>query len=133
MDYIIINTNEYDGYQNSNGIFYAIPILSGNFKGNFACFENQLILFPEIFEKLMYSTENLEETYYINFYTEQPEIDQYRLIDVTDLYNETININLFDNLNLTTFIINRPYIDGTWTDEDVVFYVNQLNEEARLP
>jgi hypothetical protein len=133
MDYIIINTNEYNGYQNSNGIFYAIPILSGNFKGNFACFENQLIMFSEIFEKLTYSTENLEETYYINFYTEQPEIDQYRLIDVTDLYNETININLFDNLNLTTFIINRPYIDGTWTDEDVVFYVNQLNEEAKLP
>ena len=129
MDYIIINTNEYNGYQNSNGIFYAIPILSGNFKGNFACFENQLIMFSEIFEKLTYSTENLEETYYINFYTEQPEIDQYRLIDVTDLYNETININLFDNLNLTTFIINRPYIDGTWTDEDVVFYVNQLNNK----
>lgn len=133
MDYIIINTNEYNGYQNSNGIFYTIPILSGNFKGNFACFENQLIIFPEIFEKLTYSIENLEETFYIDFYTEQPEIDQYRLIDVTDLYNETININLFDNLNLTTFIINRPYIDGTWTDEDVVFYVNQLNEEARLP
>jgi hypothetical protein len=132
MNYIVINTNEYNGYQNSNGIFYAIPILSGNFKGNFACFENQLIMFSEIFEKLTYSTENLEETYYINFYTEQPEIDQYRLIDVTDLYNETININLFDNLNLTTFIINRPYIDGTWTDEDVVFYVNQLNEEAKL-
>ena len=132
MDYIIINTNEYNGYQNSNGIFYAIPILSGNFKGNFACFENQLIIFPEIFEKLTYSIENLEETFYIDFYTEQPEIDQYRLIDVTDLYNETININLFNNLNLTTFIVNRPYIDGTWTDEDVVFYVNQLNEEAKL-
>jgi hypothetical protein len=131
MDYIVINTNEYDGYQNANGIFYAIPILSGKFKNNFACFENQLIMFPEIFEKLTYSIENLEETFYINFYTEQPEIDQYRLIDVMDLYNETININLFDNLTLKTFIINRPYINGTWTDADVVFYVNQLNQENR--
>jgi hypothetical protein len=132
MNYIVINTNEYNGYQNANGVFYAIPILSGSFNGNFACFENQLIMFPEIFEKLSYSVENLEETFYIDFYTSQPEIDQYRLIDVTDLYNETININLFDNLTLQTSLINRPYINGTWTDADVVFYVNQLNEEAKL-
>lgn len=132
MNYIVINTNEYDGYQNVNGIFYAIPILSGLEKGQFACFENQLTMFPEIFEKLTYSIKDLEETFYINFYTTQPEIDQYRLIDVIDLYNETININLFDNLILTTFVINRPYINGAWTDADVVFYVNQLNEESRL-
>ena len=132
MDYIVINTNEYDGYQNANGIFYAIPILSGKFKSNFACFENQLIMFPEIFEKLTYSKQDLEETFHINFYTAQPEIDQYRLIDVTDLYNETININLFDNLTLDSFIINRPYVNGTWTDATVVFYINQLNENRTI-
>lgn len=127
MDYIVINTNQYDGYQNENGIFYAIPILSGLFDGKFACFENQLILFPEIFSQLTYTIENLEDDFYIDFYTAQPEIDQYRLINVTDLYNQTININLFDNLTLETSMINRPYINGTWTDADVVFYVNQLN------
>lgn len=130
MNYIVINTNEYDGYQNTNGIFYTIPILSGREKGNFACFENQLIMFPEIFEKLTYSIEDLEETFYINFYTQQPEIDQYRLINVVDLFNETIDINLFDNFTLQTLMINRPYINGTWTDADVVYYVNQLNEQG---
>lgn len=131
MNYIVINTNEYDGYQNTNGIFYTIPILSGREKGNFACFENQLLMFPEIFEKLTYSIEDLEETFYINFYTQQPEIDQYRLINVVDLYNETIDINLFDNFTLQTLMINRPYINGTWTDADVVYYVNQLNEQSK--
>jgi hypothetical protein len=78
---------------------------------------------PEYYEEI----EN-PESITLNILNEKL-IGNYRLIDVTDLYNETININLFDNLNLTTFIINRPYIDGTWTDEDVVFYVNQLNNK----
>jgi hypothetical protein len=132
MDYIVINTNEYDGYQNENGVFYARAILSGKEKGNFACFENQLIMFPEIFQKLTYLIKNLEDTFYVNFYTDQPEVDQYRLIEVTDLYNETININLFDNLTLDSFIINRPYVNGTWTDATVIFYINQLNEDRTI-
>jgi hypothetical protein len=133
MKYAIIDTNEYNGLQNENNIFYCVEIYNGKHINKFATSENALNDFPELFETLPYEIDELEQINFINTYPSQPEIDQYRLIDVTDLYNETININLFDNLNLTTFIINRPYIDGTWTDEDVVFYVNQLNEEAKLP
>jgi hypothetical protein len=132
MNYIIINTSEYNGTQNGVNIFYAAPIYNGIYKNKFGTSENALNDFPELFKTIPYEIDELEQINFINTYPAQPEIDQYRLIDVTDLYNETININLFDNLNLTTFIINRPYIDGTWTDEDVVFYVNQLNEEAKL-
>jgi hypothetical protein len=133
MKYAIINTSEYNNIQNGVNIFYAIPIYNGKHINKFGTSENALTDFPELFETIPYEIDELEQINFINTYPLQPEIDQYRLIDVTDLYNETININLFDNLNLTTFIINRPYIDGTWTDEDVVFYVNQLNEEAKLP
>jgi hypothetical protein len=132
MNYIIINTNEHNNTQSGVNIFYAAPIYNGKYINKFATSENALNDFPELFETLPYEIDELEQINFVNTYPSQPEIDQYRLIDVTDLYNETININLFDNLNLTTFIINRPYIDGTWTDEDVVFYVNQLNEEAKL-
>jgi len=129
MKYIIINTSEYNGIQNGVNIFYAAPIYNGKHINKFATSENTLNEFPELFKTLPYEIDELEQINFVNTYPSQPEIDQYRLIDVTDLYNETININLFDNLNLTTFIINRLYIDGTWTDEDVVFYVNQLNNK----
>jgi hypothetical protein len=85
-----------------------------------------------LFKTIEYEIGELEPINFVNTYPNQPEIDQYRLIDVVDLYNETININLFDNLTLGTLQINRPYINGTWTNEDIIFYVNQLNEEARL-
>jgi hypothetical protein len=132
MNYIIINTNEYNGTQNGVNVFYASPIYNGDFINKFATSENSLTEFPELFENIPYEIGVLEPINFINNYPAQPEIDQYRLIDVTDLYNETININLFDNLTLQTSLINRPYINGTWTDADVVFYVNQLNEEAKL-
>lgn len=130
---IILNDNNLNGLQIGATTFNCVPILSGQFKGKFAADECLLNEFIEIFKTIEYEIVHLEQINFVNTYSSQPKINQYRLIDVTDLYNETININLFDNLNLTTFIINRPYIDGTWTDEDVVFYVNQLNEEARLP
>jgi hypothetical protein len=132
MNYIIINTNEYNNTQSGVNIFYAIPIYNGKHINKFATSENALNDFPELFETLPYEIDELEQINFVNTYPSQPEIDQYRLIDVTDLYNETININLFDNLTLQTSLINRPYINGTWTDADVVFYVNQLNEEAKL-
>jgi hypothetical protein len=130
---IILNDNNLNGLQIGATTFNCVPILSGQFKGKFAADECLLNEFIEIFKTIEYEIVHLEQINFVNTYSLQPEINQYRLIDVTDLYNETININLFNNLNLTTFIINRPYIDGTWTDEDVVFYVNQLNEEIRLP
>jgi hypothetical protein len=132
MNYIIINTSEYNGTQNGVNTFYAAPIYNGVFINKFATSENALTDFPELFKTIEYEIGELEPINFVNTYPNQPEIDQYRLIDVVDLYNETININLFDNLTLATLQINRPYINGTWTNEDVVFYVNQLNEEARL-
>jgi len=132
MNYIIIDTNEYNGTQNGVNIFYSAPIYNGDFINKFATSENALTDFPELFKTIEYEIGELEQINFVNTYPAQPEIDQYRLIDVTDLYNETININLFDNLTLQTSVINRPYINGTWTDADVVFYVNQLNEEAKI-
>jgi hypothetical protein len=131
MNYVIINTNEYNGIQNGVNIFCAAPIYNGKHINNFGTSENALTDFPELFKTIPYEIDELEPINFVNTYPAQPEIDQYRLIDVMDLYNETININLFDNLTLQTFIINRPYINGTWTDATVVFYVNQLNEENR--
>jgi hypothetical protein len=132
MNYIIIDTNEYNGIQNGVNIFYSAPIYNGDFINKFATSESALIDFPELFKTIEYEIGELEQINFVNTYPLQPEIEQYRLIDVTDLYNETININLFDNLTLLTSVINRPYINGTWTDADVVFYVNQLNEEAKI-
>jgi hypothetical protein len=130
--YAIINTNEFNGLENGVNMFYAQFIYNGQYINKFATSENALTDFPELFKTIEYEIGELEPINFVNTYPNQPEIDQYRLIDVVDLYNETININLFDNLTLGTLQINRPYINGTWTNEDVVFYVNQLNEEAKL-
>ena len=128
MKYAIIDTNGYNGLANNGVIFLAQMIYSGSHKDKYALPKNDMAAFPEIFEKIPYIIDDLESINLINTYPTQPEIDRYRLIDVVDLYNETININLFDNVTLNPLEINRPYIDGTWTDADVVFYVNQLNE-----
>jgi hypothetical protein len=60
MNYLVIDTKEYNFTHTSNGIFYAIPVLSGLHKGKFACFENALELFPEIIEPLTYETIDLD-------------------------------------------------------------------------
>jgi hypothetical protein len=128
----IVTTIDITSIENNPFILISIPILSGQYINKFAYDLSSLENFPEVFKTIPYEIVDLIPKDFINTYPSQPEIDQYRLIDVMDLYNETININLFDNLTLQTFIINRPYIDGIWTDEDVVFYVNQLNEESKL-
>jgi hypothetical protein len=132
MEYAIIDTSQYNGISNNGVIFIAQIIYNGIYKDKYALPKNNISAFPELFQTLPYEIHELDEINLINTYPSQPEIDQYRLIDVVDLYNETININLFDNLTLGTLQINRPYINGTWTNEDIIFYVNQLNEEARL-
>jgi hypothetical protein len=132
MNYVIINTSEYNGIQNGVNTFYAALIYNGKHINKFGTSKNALNDFTELFKTIPYEIDELESINFVNTYTAQPEIDQYRLIDVTDLYNETININLFDNLTLDSFIINRPYINGTWTDETVIFYINQLNEDRTI-
>lgn len=128
----IITTTEIPTQVNSPYILLTIPILSGKYINQFAYDLSSLETFSEVFKNIDYKIDDLIPRDFVNTYPDQPEIEQYRLIDVTDLYNETININLFDNLTLQTSMINRPYINGTWTDADVVFYVNQLNEEAKI-
>jgi hypothetical protein len=127
MKYAIIDTNKYNGLQNENNIFYCVKVYNGKHINKFATSENALNDFKELFKTIPYKIDELESINFVNTYPNQPEIDQYRLIDVMDLYNETININLFDNTSLKTFVINRPYINGTWTDANVIFYVKQLN------
>lgn len=131
MKYVIINTSEYNGIQNGANIFNAAPIYNGIYKNKFGTSETAINDFPELFKIIPYEINELNEINFINNYPEQPEIDQYRLINVVDLFNETIDINLFDNFTLQTLMINRPYINGTWTDADVVYYVNQLNEQSK--
>lgn len=132
MKYAIINTSEYNGMKNGVNVFFAAPIYNGKHINKFATSENAINDFPELFKTIPYEIDELEPINFVNTYPAQPEVDQYRLIEVTDLYNETININLFDNLTLDSFIINRPYVNGTWTDETVIFYINQLNEDRTI-
>jgi hypothetical protein len=132
MKYSIINTSKYNGIQNGVNVFFAVPIYNGKHINKFATSENAINDFPELFKTIPYEIDELEPINFVNTYPAQPEVDQYRLIEVTDLYNETININLFDNLTLDSFIINRPYVNGTWTDETVIFYINQLNEDRTI-
>ena len=50
MKYIVINTNEFNGNRKGVNTFYAAPILQGEHKGKYACSENALNEFPELFE-----------------------------------------------------------------------------------
>jgi len=128
MKYAIIDTNQYNGITNNGVIFLAQKIYSGDYKDKYAVPKNNISKFPEIFKSLSYEIVDLELINLINNHFLQPEIAQYRLINVIDLYNGTININLFDSLSLSTLQINRPYINGTWTDEDVSSYIKQFRE-----
>jgi hypothetical protein len=59
MNYIVINTNEYNGTQKGVNVFFAAPIKSGEHIGKFATSENALLEFPEIFENLTYEIVDL--------------------------------------------------------------------------
>jgi len=60
MKYILINTNTHNGTQKGVNIFYAAPILSGQYSGKFATSENALNEFPEIFEQEPYEIADLD-------------------------------------------------------------------------
>lgn len=124
---IIIETNIYNGIVKNNIIFYAAPIYNGDYKNKFGISESALNDFPEIFKITPYEIGITEPINFVNTYPDQPLIDQYRLINVNDLYNGTIDIHIFNTITLETETINRPYIDGTWTNDDVIFYINQLD------
>lgn len=74
----IINNNDNIFYQNQNGIYFPIPILSGEYLGKFFLFENSIDLFPEIFENLTYEIVDLDMTAFQRDYT-LPEVNPYYL------------------------------------------------------
>jgi hypothetical protein len=49
MKYIIIESNEFNGTVKNNIVFYAVEIFNGTHAGKFACSENALKEFPELF------------------------------------------------------------------------------------
>ncbi len=69
---IIINTNQYNGFQKGVNTFFATPIKSGEHIGKFATSENALLEFPEIFETLTYEVVDLDASAFEIDYTPPP-------------------------------------------------------------
>jgi hypothetical protein len=81
---IIINTNQYNLSKKDNLVFYASPILSGEYIGKFATSENALIEFPEIFENLTYETIDLDSKVFQVDYT-APSLSPYAVV-IPEIY-----------------------------------------------
>lgn len=56
---LVINTNQYNGVQIGVNVFYAAPIISGEYIGKYAADENSLNDFPEIFNNIEYEKVDL--------------------------------------------------------------------------
>jgi hypothetical protein len=78
MNYIILNTKEYNGKNNGTSFFYAAEILSGQYIGKFATSENALNEFPEIFKTEPYEVVELDPTAFEVDYT-PPALSTYRV------------------------------------------------------
>ena len=126
MQYYIVPKGIVDTYQNFQKGVYAIHFTQTN-KGiwviNKNCGED---IFTEIpfstFEIIELSPKDFEPTY-----ENHPLVEGWRVVNVLDLYNNTIDITIWKNEVYQTF--NKPYIDGTWTDEDVINYVIEWLQE----
>ena len=81
---IIINTNQYNLSKKDNLVFYAAPILSGEYIGKFATSENSLVEFPEIFETLTYETIDLDSKVFQVDYT-APSLSPYAVV-IPEIY-----------------------------------------------
>jgi len=84
MNYIVINTSEYNGVQKGVNTFYSTPIKSGEHIGKFATSENSLIEFPEIFEIITYETIELEPKVFQVDYT-PPTLSPYA-VEIPEIY-----------------------------------------------
>lgn len=93
MNYIIINTNQYNGTQKCVNIFYAAPILSGQYIGKFATSENALNEFPEIFENLTYEIAILDASAFQIDFT-PPTLTPYAVI-IPEVYQWAFPENKF--------------------------------------
>jgi uncharacterized protein YnzC (UPF0291/DUF896 family) len=58
-------------------------------------------------------------------YNDKPLVNGFRLIQVNDLYNGTIEIHLMNEETREIKTLKREYID-TWDDEDVFNYVEEI-------
>ena len=90
---IIINTSEYNLTKKGNLVFYAAPILSGQYIGKFATSENSLIEFPEIFENLTYETIELEPKVFEVDFT-APTLTPYAVV-IPEIYQWAFPDNKF--------------------------------------
>ena len=84
MNYIILDTKEYNGRNNGTSFFYAAEILSGQHIGKFATSENALSEFPEIFENLDYEIVDLDASAFQVDYT-PPTLTPYGVV-IPEIY-----------------------------------------------
>jgi hypothetical protein len=126
MEFYIITEEikeQYQGFQKQNFVINFTKTNKGIWVINKGCGE-------DIFTEIDWNSLNiieLEKKDFIPTYETHPLVNGYRIISVLDLYDETIDINLLNTITLYEQTINKPYINGTWTDDDVAYYVNQLN------
>jgi hypothetical protein len=126
MEFYIISEaikDEYQGFQKQNFVINFSETNQGLWVINKGCGES---IFTEL-DWESFETIELTNRDFIPTYETHPSTNGFRIVSVLDLYNETIDITIFDIVSYESKTINKPYINGTWTDEDVIFYVNQLN------
>jgi hypothetical protein len=120
MNYLVINTSKYNFTQNENGVFFAIPIISGEHMGKFACFENALELFPEVFEIETYEEIDLNNSVFSPNFT-PPTLSPYA-VEIIQEYRWVFPEDKFilsgfeiplDNYQ-TTKVVNLAYFQ--WVD-----------------
>ena len=110
----------FQGFQKNN---FAINFTQTN-KGVWVINEN---CGEDIFTEIDFKSFELIELELSDFqptYEDKPLINGFRLINVIDNYNNTIDINLFKDGEIST--INRKYKNGSWTDTTVFNYINEL-------
>ena len=115
--------DEYQGFQKQNFVITFNETNKGLWVINKGCGED---IFTEL-DWSSFETIELTNRDFIPTYDNHPLINGFRLISVLDLYDETIDINIFNIVSYETTTINKPYINGTWTDDDVEFYINQID------
>ena len=125
MEFYIISEaikDEYQGFQKQNFVINFTETNQGLWVINKGCGED---VFNEL-DWASFETIELTNRDFIPTYENHKLVNGFRIVSGLDLFNETIDINLFDIISYETTTINKPYINGTWTDEDVEFYINQI-------
>jgi len=109
----------------SSMILNWIEILSGEHKGKYATHEVNLEYFTDVFKDINYEIVELNAMAFQVDYIDKPLINGFRLIQVNDLYNGTIEIHLMNEDTREFKTLKMDYID-TWNDNDVFNYVEKI-------